>query len=39
LIIFQPADSCGKNPKYVDYCKKNWTFIKDFTPTDAQVFF
>jgi hypothetical protein len=23
LIIFQPADSCGKNPKYVDYCKKN----------------
>jgi len=22
LIIFQTADSCGKNPKYVNYCKE-----------------
>jgi hypothetical protein len=23
LILFQPADGSGKNPKYVDYCKEN----------------
>jgi len=22
LILFQPDDGCGKNPKYIDYCKE-----------------